>query len=157
MIDTIDFIPPENVFLIDPTRRKNVPFFDIAVSAGFANPADNFIRERLNLQDLCVVHPDCTYFVKATGESMLGDYIFPGSILVVDSTRPIETGMVIVIWVNEGWCVKRYVDKSPMIMLESSNANYAPIYLHPDRDRIGILGEVTYIVSKPPKYYGRTR
>ncbi|MVM37677.1 DNA repair protein [Spirosoma sp. HMF3257] len=156
MIDAIDFIPPENIFLIDPNKRKNIPYFDIAVSAGFANPADNYIRERLNLQDLCVQHPDCTYFVKATGESMLGDYIFPGSILVVDSTRPVETGMVIVIWVNEGWCVKRYIDKSPMIMLESSNAHYAPIYLHPDRDKVSVLGEVIYIVSKPPRY-GRPR
>ncbi|QMW02284.1 LexA family protein [Spirosoma foliorum] len=156
MIETIDFIPPEDIFLVDPTRRKDIPYFDIAVSAGFANPADNYIRERLNLQDLCVPHIDCTYFVRAKGESMLGDYIFPGSILVVDSTRPIETGMVIVIWVNEGWCVKRYIDKNPMIMLESSNEKYAPIYLHPDRDKISVLGEVTYIVSKPPRY-GRPR
>ncbi|GAB3036547.1 LexA family protein [Spirosoma pulveris] len=152
MIDWIDYLPPENIFLTDPTRRKELPFFDIAVQAGFPNPADNYIRQRLNLQDLCVLHPDNTYFVKAVGESMLGDYIFPGSILVVDSTRPIETGMVIVIWVNEGWCVKRYIDKSPMIVLESSNESYAPIYLHPDRDRVAVLGEVTYVISKPPRY-----
>lgn len=152
MIDIIDPIPPENIFRVDATRRKLIPLLDIPVPAGFASPAENYIQERLNLQDLCVAHPDCTHFVKATGESMIGDYIYPGSVLVVDSTIPLQTGKVIVAFVNDGWCVKRYVDKSPMVMLESSNSQYAPIYLHPKRDIFNVLGVVTYIVSKPPKY-----
>lgn len=152
MLDTIDPIPPENIFRVDASRRVLIPFWDIPVSAGFTSPAENHIRERLNLQDLCVLHPDCTHFVKATGESMIGDYIYPGSILVVDSTIPVDTGKVIVAYVNDGWCVKRFVSKAPMVMLESSNSLYAPIYLHPDRDRFDVLGVVTYIISKPPKY-----
>ena len=152
MIDSIDHLPPENIYRVDPTRRKKIPFWDSPVPAGFTSPAENYIRERLNLQDLCVVHPDCTHFVKAVGESMTGDYIFPGSILVVDSTIPVDTGLVIVAWVNGGWCVKRFVRKQKMILLESSNETYLPIYLHEDRDQFIVLGVVTYIVSKPPKY-----
>ncbi|MBD2752638.1 S24 family peptidase [Spirosoma validum] len=151
MIDTIDPIPPENIFRVDPSRRALIPFWEIPVSAGFTSPAENYIQERLNLQDLCVLHPDCTHFVKATGESMTGDYIYPGSILVVDSTIPVETGRVIVSYVNDGWCVKRYVNKDPLVMLESSNSLYAPIYVQPG-EVFKILGVVTYIVSKPPKY-----
>ena len=152
MIDTIDYIPPENIFLIDPTRRKDLPFYDPPVQAGFTNPAEIYIRDRLNLQDLCVLHPDCTYFVKAVGESMTGDYIYPGSILVVDSTIPVSSGKVIVAWLRDGWCVKRYVDKSPIVMLESSNSDYAPIYVHPKKEPFRVLGVVTFIISKPPKY-----
>jgi DNA polymerase V len=152
MLDIIDHIPPENIYQVDVSPRKPLPFWDIPVPAGFASPAENFIRERLNLQDLCVAHPDCTHFVKATGESMVGDYIYPGSILVVDSTFAIQTGNVIVAFVNDGWCVKRYVDKHPMVMLESSNSLYAPIYLHPGQDVFKVLGVVTFIISKPPKY-----
>ena len=152
MIDTIDFIPPQNIYQVDSTRRNDIPFWDTPVPAGFTNPAENYIRERLNLQDLCVAHPDCTHFVKAVGESMTGDYIFPGSILVVDTTIPIDTGRVIVAWVNGGWCVKRFVRKENMVMLESSNEAYLPIYIHEDRDQFIVLGVVTYIVSKPPKY-----
>lgn len=152
MIDTIDHLPPENIYAVDPTRRIDIPFWDTPVPAGFTSPAENYIRERLNLQDLCVLHPDCTHFVKAVGESMTGDYIFPGSILVVDTTIPVDTGRVIVAWVNGGWCVKRFVRKEDMVMLESSNEAYLPIYLHEDRDQLIVLGVVTYIVSKPPKY-----
>lgn len=152
MIDRIDHIPPENIYRVDSTPRKPIPFLDFPVPAGFTSPAENHIRERLNLQDLCVIHPDCTHFVKATGDSMVGDYIYPGSILVVDSVVPVETGKVIVAYVNDGWCVKRFVNKPPMVMLESSNSAYPPIYLHPERDRFDVLGVVTFIISKPPRY-----
>lgn len=152
MIQSIDPIPPGNIYRVAGDRQATIPYWDIPVPAGFSNPAENFIRERLNLHDLCVTHPDCTHFVRATGESMIGDYIFPGSILVVDATLPVETGRVIVAWVNEGWCVKRFVYQPPMVMLLSSNSEYLPIYVHPTRDVFRVLGVVTYIVSKPPKY-----
>jgi DNA polymerase V len=152
MIDAIDRIPPENIYMVDPTTRQAIPLFVSPVQAGFASPAENYIERRLNLQDLCVNHPDFTYFVKATGESMIGDYIYPGSILVVDSTIPVETGRVIVAFVNGDWCVKRFVRQKKQIMLESSNKDYSPIYVHIPCDQFRVLGVVTYIVSKPPKY-----
>lgn len=147
MIQPIDYIPPQNLFQLEPESAASVPYWEIPVPAGFSSPADNFIRERLNLHDLCVTHPDCTHFVRATGESMIGDYIFPGSILVVDSALPVETGRVIVAWVNEGWCVKRFVYQPPMVMLVSSNSEYLPIYVHPKRDVFKVLGVVTYCMS----------
>lgn len=152
MIESIDPIPPQNIYLVDPSRRMDLPFFLSEVRAGFASPAENYIRERLNLQDLCVVHPDCTYFVKAVGESMIGDYIYDGSILVVDATIPVVSGKVIVAWVNGDCCVKRFVRQGHLIRLESSNENYPPIYVHLGKDQFRVLGVVTFIISKPPKY-----
>ena len=152
MICTVDCIPPENIYLVNPGRHKRLPFFDALVPAGFPSPAENYIREKLSLDELCVVHPDCTYFVKAVGESMTPDYIYPGSILVVDSVKMVFSGSVIVAWVNGECCVKRFIRKGHMIMLESSNETYAPIYVHLGKDQFRVLGVVTFIVSKPPKY-----
>ena len=152
MIGTVDCIPPENIYLVNPDRRKRLPFFDALVPAGFPSPAENYIREKLSLDELCVVHPDCTYFVKAVGESMTPDYIYPGSILVVDSVKLVFSGSVVVAWVNGECCVKRFVRKGHMIMLESSNETYPPIYVHLGKDQFRVLGVVTFIVSKPPKY-----
>ncbi|GAB2562608.1 LexA family protein [Spirosoma aerophilum] len=152
MIDILDRIPSENIYLVNPARRKRLPFFDALVPAGFPSPAENYIREKLSLDELCVVHPDCTYFVKAVGESMTPDYIYPGSILVVDSVKLVFSGSVVVAWVNGECCVKRFVRKGHMIMLESSNEKYPPIYVHLGKDQFRVLGVVTFIVSKPPKY-----
>ena len=152
MIDTLDRIPPENIYLVNSARRKRLPFYESLVPAGFSSPAENYIREKLSLDELCVAHPDCTYFVKAVGESMIGDYIYPGSILIVDSVKMVFSGSVVVAWVNGECCVKRFVRKGHMIMLESSNEKYPPIYVHLDKDQFRVLGVVTFIVSKPPKY-----
>ena len=152
MIDTLDRIPPQNIYLVNPARRKRLPFYESLVPAGFASPAENYIREKLSLDELCVAHPDCTYFVKAVGESMIGDYIYPSSILVVDSVKLVFSGSVVVAWVNGECCVKRFVRKGHLIMLESSNENYPPIYVHLGKDQFRLLGVVTFIISKPPKY-----
>ncbi|GAB3953217.1 translesion error-prone DNA polymerase V autoproteolytic subunit [Spirosoma harenae] len=149
--DNLDPIPPENIYKVDASRRTLIPLYGSSVQAGFASPAENYIEARLNLQDLCVGDVDMTHFVKATGESMIGDYIFPGSILVVDSTIEVITGKVIVASIDGDWCVKRFVDEGNTIKLESSNPRYQPIYI-PKPHTLEVLGVVTYIVSKPPKY-----
>ncbi len=151
LLDTIDPVPPENIYRVDTSRRKLIPLYSSTVKAGFASPAENYIEARLNLQDLCVAHPDMTHFVKASGDSMTGDYIFPGSILVVDSTLEPVTGRIIVVSIDGNWCVKRYVEEEKRVKLESSNSAYAPIYLT-KQERLEVLGVVTYIISKPPKY-----
>ncbi|WP_080055314.1 LexA family protein [Spirosoma aerolatum] len=150
--DSIEPIPAENIYRVDPSRRQAIPYYSSPVQAGFTSPAESYIEARLNLQDLCVKHPDMTHFVKASGESMTGAYIFPGSILIVDAMIEVRTGKIIVASVNGEWCVKRYVEKGEMIMLEPSNAKYLPIYVHPKQDHFEILGVVTFIVSEPPKY-----
>lgn len=95
-----------------------------------------------------------TYFVKVDGDSMIGAQIFPNSILVVDSVEPVLTGKVIVAWVEEDLCVRRFIRKNKMIVLEAANENYMPIYLHmpKDRHKLRVLGCVLHIVSQPPKY-----
>lgn len=150
-LNSIDPIPLENIYRVDASRRRLIPLYGSTVAAGFASPAENYIEARLNLQDLCVGDADMTHFVKASGDSMTGDFIFPGSILVVDSMLEVVTGKVIVVSINGDWCVKRYIEEADRIMLESSNSKYAPIYFS-KKEELEVLGVVTYIVSKPPRY-----
>lgn len=152
MIESIDPIPPENIYLADPSRRKGIPYYDALVQAGFPSPAETYVERRLNLQDLCVRYPDATYFVRVAGESMIEAHILPGSILVVDSAKPITTGAIIVAWLNGECCVKYFVRNRKMITLHPANKDYRPIYVHRDRDKLRVLGCVSFIVSKPEKY-----
>ncbi|UHG93251.1 LexA family protein [Spirosoma oryzicola] len=152
MRDTIDPIPDENIWQVDTNQRVPIPLFGSAVSAGFGNPAETHIEQRLNLQDLCVEHVDTTYFVFVEGDSMINDEIRPGTILVVDSSIPISTGDIVVGWVNGDCFVKRFVRSGKMITLFPSNPDYLPIYVHPEVDQFKVLGKVTHFVSKPKKW-----
>lgn len=67
---------------------------------GAAEPAgyptgDDAEPQRINLYALLVEHPDETYVLKATGESMLGAGINPGDMLVVDPKKPATDGAIV--------------------------------------------------------------
>lgn len=146
MIDTIDHLPSGSILLAKVDSRHEIPFFSSLVQGGFPSPAENYIERRLDLNDLCITHPEATYFVRVAGDSMTGDRIEPGDVLVVDSSRPVISGKVVVVWYDGGHSVKRirFVDK--MVTLESSNDRYLPIYVHAG-ENFSVLGVVTHNIQ----------
>lgn len=57
-----------------PTELREIiplPFFSYLVPCGFPSPAADYIEQRIDLNELLVSHPSSTYFVKATGDSMI--------------------------------------------------------------------------------------
>lgn len=143
LIDHIDHIPPEAIVQVGISSRHQIPFFSSLVQGGFPSPAENHIERRLDLNDLCIQHPEATFFVRVTGDSMTGDRIEPGDVLVVDSARSPIDGKVVVIWYDGGHSVKRIRYANKLIVLESSNEKYLPIYVHPG-EAFSILGVVTH-------------
>lgn len=154
MESNIDPIHPSDIVQATIRNRHAIPFFLSLVQGGFPSPAENFLERRLDLNELCNVDAEGTYFVRVAGESMMGDRIYPGDILVVDAAKDIVNGSVIVAFVNGDYCVKRYIQKAPMIVLESSNEQFLPIYIHPDQDQFAIIGRVTWVIFKPRRYAG---
>ncbi|GAB4023767.1 translesion error-prone DNA polymerase V autoproteolytic subunit [Spirosoma migulaei] len=152
MIDTLDPIHPQDIVQVTTASKHAIPFFLALVQGGFPSPAENYVERVCSLDDLCIVHPEATYFVRVAGESMIGDRICPGDVLIVDSALKPADGSVVVVWLNGEYCVKRFVRKEAMVLLESSNEKYAPIYVHPDQDEFTVLGVVTFVIFKPAKY-----
>ena len=49
----------------------SIPMFSDFVSCGFPSPAQDYIEKGIDLNELCISHPAATYFVMATGMSMV--------------------------------------------------------------------------------------
>ncbi|GAB2554540.1 LexA family protein [Spirosoma areae] len=146
MLDTIDHLPPGSIVPAKTDSRHLIPFFSSMVQGGFPSPAENYIERRLDLNDLCISHPEATYFVRVSGDSMMGDRICEGDVLVVDSSRTPTEGKVVVVWYDGGHSVKRIRYTGKLIVLESANPAYLPIYVHPG-ENFSVLGVVTYNVQ----------
>ena len=58
-----------------------------SVIAGFPSPAEQYQETPLDLNELLVKRPAATFFVKVQGESMIGEGIHDGDLLVVDRKR----------------------------------------------------------------------
>ena len=54
------------------------------ISCGFPSPADDFHESELDINELVIAHPDATFYVRVSGNSMEGAGKCEGDALVVD-------------------------------------------------------------------------
>ena len=117
------------------------------VEAGFPSPADNYIEEKLNIEEYLIKNKESTFLVKAAGESMLNVGIFPGDILVVDRSLEVKNKSIVIASINGDLTVKRISqkNKSEEVYLQSENIDYPDIKLN-EESNIMIWGIVTHSI-----------
>ena len=83
-----------------------LPLFADRVACGFPSPAQDYVESRLDIGKLLVRHPNATYFVRASGESMIDGNIRDGDLLIVDSALTPEHGNIVIAAVDGEFTVK---------------------------------------------------
>lgn len=73
-----------------------LPLYSDLVQCGFPSPAQDYVEQRIDLNELLVNHPSATYFVKAAVDSMKDAGIGEGDLLVVDSSRTAVHGDIVI-------------------------------------------------------------
>lgn len=104
-----------------------IPFYSQAVPAGFPSPADDFLEFDLSLDKKLIKHPSATFFVRASGTSMINAKIFDGSILLVDRAEKINNGDIVLAVVDGDFTVKRYRKVDGSVFLYAENKSMRPI------------------------------
>lgn len=122
-----------------------LPLFAEPVRCGFPSPAQDYVEQRIDLNELLVKHPTSTYFVKAAGDSMIEGGISDGDLLVVDSSRTAEHGDIVIAAVGGEFTVKQ-LQLRPTVQLTPLNSAYQPIIIGSE-DALEVFGVVTYIVK----------
>lgn len=125
-----------------------LPLFAESVQAGFPSPAQDYIENRIDLNQLCVNHPAATYFVRVTGESMIEGFINEGDMLVVDSALTAKHGQIVIAAIDGEFTVKQ-LQLTPTPRLLPMNAAYQSIPIRVD-DNVEIFGVVTFIIHAAP-------
>ena len=126
---------------------KPSPICSDKVSAGFPSPAENYIEGELNLNTLLVKNPSATFFVKVSGDSMIGSGIHPNDILIVDRSIDVKNNDIIIASVNREFTVKRFRQDNNSIRLEPENPKYKPIIITESMD-FEVWGIVTSVIHK---------
>ncbi|MCB1984045.1 MAG: translesion error-prone DNA polymerase V autoproteolytic subunit [Burkholderiales bacterium] len=125
-----------------PLRR---PIFSSSVPAGFPSPADDYIEGRLDLNEYFVPRPSSTFYVRVTGESMIGAGILPDDILIVDRSLDAVHDSIVIAVVNNELTVKRLYKRNGRIELRPDNPAYPIIQLDKEMELIiwGVVSGVT--------------
>jgi len=125
-------------------RSCNIPLFYDRVAAGFPSPAQDYIEQTLDLNELCVQHPAATYFVRAEGDSMIEAGIFSGDILVVDRALKAVHGDTVIACLDGGFTVKQ-LHLRPELKLLARNPAYPDLTITDDTT-LELFGVVTTVV-----------
>lgn len=102
-----------------------LPFFVNTIPAGFPSPADDYIEQDLDLNELVVQHPAATFYVRVQGDSMQNAGIFSGDILVVDRSLNAENKNIVVAILDGEFTVKRLIYRTDGIYLFAENQTYS--------------------------------
>ena len=127
------------------SQSYSLPFYSCSVSAGFPSPADDHLDGRLDLNEFLIRHPSATFFVRASGSSMLGAGIHDGDVLIVDRSLEPRDGKIIIAAINGELTVKRLRKQGDKISLEPENKNYPAIELT-EGDEMQVWGVVTNVI-----------
>ena len=133
------------VYSPDLSTRYALPIFLGRLPAGFPSPADDYLEGKLDLNRHLIKHPAATFFVRVTGDSMIGAGIHSGDLLVVDrSLEPADKNVVVAVLDGE-LTVKRLFKQNGLLRLLPENLNYQPIEIT-SQQTIEIWGVVTSVI-----------
>ena len=140
-----------------PSLRTPVPVSDVPllatllknkVCAGFPSPAEDLGAQRIDLAQLLVIHSQATYFLRASGQSMVEAGIFDNDILVVDRAVKPRHNHIVVAVVDGDFTVKRlYQRAGGQIKLKAANPTFVDI-VPKDGQTIEVWGVVTASIKQ---------
>ena len=125
-----------------------IPLVWSSVSAGFPSPADDYIETSIDLNRELIRHPFATFYVRASGDSMIDAGIRPNATLIVDRAIETKSGDIVIARIGDELCVKElFIDDSGKVFLIPKNENYKPIVITEDLD-FEIWGKVICSINK---------
>ena len=118
-----------------------------SVVAGFPSPAEQYQEPPLDLNELLVKRPAATFFVRVQGDSMIGEGINDGDLLVVDRSLRPASGDVIIACVDGDFTVKTYRRDKDGVRLEPANPDFPTITVTAGHELV-MFGKVTAVVHR---------
>ncbi|AYL75585.1 translesion error-prone DNA polymerase V autoproteolytic subunit [Citrobacter freundii] len=129
----------------DASVPTMLPLFSEKVPCGFPSPAQDYVEDRLDLNNLLIRHPSATYFIKVSGESMHGAGISDGDLLVVDRSLSAVHGDIVIAAVSGEFTVKE-LRTHPYLQLVPHNHHYSAISFQ-NVDELEIFGVVIFSIK----------
>ena len=132
---------------IDISSSLPLQFADEGIKAGFPSPAQDYMELAIDLNKELIKHPASTFYGRVIGNSMIGEGIEEGDILVIDKSLELMDNDLAVCFIDGEFTVKRVRLEPDAAWLVPSNLNYPLIKVTKDNDFM-IWGIVTYTIKK---------
>ncbi|MBU2729063.1 LexA family protein [Acidithiobacillus caldus] len=134
------------VYRPDPdAEHRPLPLYLSRIPAGFPSPADDHVERSLDLHRHLLAHPDASFFLRISGDSMLAYGIHDGDLLIVDRAVQAKEGMIVVAALDGELTVKRLGKHAGQPALLPGNDRYAPIPIREGQELV-VWGVVIHVI-----------
>lgn len=89
-------------FLKPPHRSFALPMLG-EIAAGFPSPAEEELRDVISFDEYLVPRPEASFLLKVSGDSMIGEGIREGDMVIVERGREPKNGDIILAEVDGAW------------------------------------------------------
>ena len=115
------------------------------VCAGIPTSAEEELRGIVSFDEYLVRHPETSFLLSVTGDSMIDAGIREKDLVIVENNREPKNGDIILAEVDGNWTMKYFRKKGEMVILEAANSKYPTIIPRAD---LRIAGVITAVVRK---------
>ena len=127
-----------------PKRSFAIPKVG-SIQAGFPSPEEESLCDIMSMDEYLVTNPDASFLLQVSGDSMIGEGILEGDLVIVEKGRQPKNGDVVIAEVDGEWTMKYFKRRGKQIVLEAANPKY-PIIMPKTELRLG--GVVTAVIRK---------
>ena len=138
---------PLELFRTEEQSKLYITISDSPVHAGFPSPADDHLENKLDLNKALVKNPATTFFARVKGESMNGEGVEDGDMLIIDKSLDPYENCLAVCFLEGEFTLKRVRLDGDNILLIPSNPKFKTIRVSRDND-FYIWGIVKYLIKK---------
>ena len=126
-----------------------VKAFSSSVQCGFPSPAEDHQVERIDLMSQLIKHPQATFMLRVSGDSMRDAGIMDGSVVLVDKAIKPESGHIVIAVVDGDFTCKILQTGPDFFRLVAANPTFADIVPN-DGQTIEVWGVVVASIVQHP-------
>ncbi len=115
------------------------------IQAGWPSPAEEELVDTLSLDEYLIKHPEQTYLVKVTGDSMIEAGIREGDLVLVERGRQPKHRDIVIAQIDNEWTMKYYEKAGKEVCLVAANKKYPPIK---PKEELNVGGVIIAVIRK---------
>ncbi len=116
-----------------------------SVQAGFPSPEEEALCDVISMDEYLITRPDSSFLLQVSGDSMIGEGIKEGDLVIVEKGREPRNGDIVIAEVDGEWTMKYYRKQGKQIILEAANPRYPVIKA---KTELKLGGIVTAVIRK---------
>ena len=116
-----------------------------SIQAGWPSPAEEELVDTMSLDEYLIKHPEQTFLIKVSGDSMIDAGIQEGDLVLVERGRQPKHRDIVIAQVDNEWTMKYYEKVGKEVSLVAANKKYPPIK---PKEELNIGGVVVAVIRK---------